>query len=488
MELRKREFLPDISYDLDGDGYVGGRDYVIGRRFDEGLKNYLTPQERQKAIEAVKNGYEDKFVWNVEASGAQRQFRIMQKRGQIVDSDDFQNVAVTYPPHPIGEFKPALKTQTELQNHRKLLEQQDIRGKVSNRGALEDDLRKVHFKDYYIPQEFVEKPKYNATWEKHEEEAIKTRVDAGLLPKMADHNPDKLPDPSLTWVYNPEVNSKTMLIKKRKEDNLKEQSKFEKNVGSWVDGQARIENREACILRLSFKGLDTVTMNRRMLKENRIKEMIEENTIKFGDQVLGVHGAELPKFAGHPTDQFYWTMQKSFNKSPRCQSQNLLQQQYKYWANIDQVKLADATGLEAPIDPFKTVHEPQKSKFNIANKVQLENHWKNSNKVGEPEIVNGWKPNLKWSEKEANLRCDGPDRSLRTMDKVIQHARNRDNADAERELKMEETIIKQAPRSLQMDVAAQLAREKNYEATLKIGANRMAQPMKSARFGNGRNA
>lgn len=51
---------------------------------------------------------------------------------------------------------------------------------------------------------------------------------------------------------------------------------------------------------------------------------------------------------------------------------------------------------------------------------------------------------------------------------------------------MEETIIKQAPRSLQMDVAAQLAREKNFEASLKIGANRMAAPIKSARFGNGR--
>lgn len=77
-------------------------------------------------------------------------------------------------------------------------------------------------------------------------------------------------------------------------------------------------------MRLTFKGLDTVTMNRRMLKERRVKEMVEENTVKFGDQVLGVHGAELPKFSGHPTDQFYWTMQKSFNKSPRCQSQNLL--------------------------------------------------------------------------------------------------------------------------------------------------------------------
>lgn len=41
-EYRKAEALPDISYDLDGDGLVGGRDYVVARRFDEGFKNYLT--------------------------------------------------------------------------------------------------------------------------------------------------------------------------------------------------------------------------------------------------------------------------------------------------------------------------------------------------------------------------------------------------------------------------------------------------------------
>lgn len=31
MEYRKKEMIPDISYDIDGDGFVGGRDYVIAR-------------------------------------------------------------------------------------------------------------------------------------------------------------------------------------------------------------------------------------------------------------------------------------------------------------------------------------------------------------------------------------------------------------------------------------------------------------------------
>jgi hypothetical protein len=33
-----------------------------------------------------------------------------------------------------------------------------------------------------------------------------------------------------------------------------------------------------------------------MLKQKRTLEMIEDMTNKFGNQVLGVHGAELPKF------------------------------------------------------------------------------------------------------------------------------------------------------------------------------------------------
>jgi len=32
---RKNLNRPDISYDLDGDGYVGGRDYLLSKLFDK---------------------------------------------------------------------------------------------------------------------------------------------------------------------------------------------------------------------------------------------------------------------------------------------------------------------------------------------------------------------------------------------------------------------------------------------------------------------
>ena len=46
LDYRRKEAIPDVSYDLDGDGFVGGKDYVVARKFDKGFKNYLTPDER----------------------------------------------------------------------------------------------------------------------------------------------------------------------------------------------------------------------------------------------------------------------------------------------------------------------------------------------------------------------------------------------------------------------------------------------------------
>lgn len=34
-EIRRSVKVPHISYDLDGDGYVGGRDYIIAKQFDK---------------------------------------------------------------------------------------------------------------------------------------------------------------------------------------------------------------------------------------------------------------------------------------------------------------------------------------------------------------------------------------------------------------------------------------------------------------------
>ena len=50
IQQRKREHIPDISFDLDGDGVVGPRDFFIGKHFDEGTTN----NKKQRLLNRVR--------------------------------------------------------------------------------------------------------------------------------------------------------------------------------------------------------------------------------------------------------------------------------------------------------------------------------------------------------------------------------------------------------------------------------------------------
>lgn len=54
-EQRRKERVPHISYDLDGDGYVGGKDYVVAKQFDKDGDGRLDAEERKAAMEALSN-------------------------------------------------------------------------------------------------------------------------------------------------------------------------------------------------------------------------------------------------------------------------------------------------------------------------------------------------------------------------------------------------------------------------------------------------
>ena len=55
QQNRRKEFIPDISFDLDGDGIVGNRDLVIGKLFDKDGDGRLNTGERSNAMEAIRN-------------------------------------------------------------------------------------------------------------------------------------------------------------------------------------------------------------------------------------------------------------------------------------------------------------------------------------------------------------------------------------------------------------------------------------------------
>lgn len=69
VEHRRAENMPHASFDLDGDGHVGDRDYFLAKRFDKDGDGKLNAKEKAEAVAAIKDGYEKNFVWNVEKSG-----------------------------------------------------------------------------------------------------------------------------------------------------------------------------------------------------------------------------------------------------------------------------------------------------------------------------------------------------------------------------------------------------------------------------------
>lgn len=60
--VRKSEKAPHISFDLDGDGFVGNRDYVIAKHFDKDGDGRLNAVERANAEQALREVRNTEFV------------------------------------------------------------------------------------------------------------------------------------------------------------------------------------------------------------------------------------------------------------------------------------------------------------------------------------------------------------------------------------------------------------------------------------------
>jgi hypothetical protein len=119
-EEYKRSNIPDPSYDLDKDGFVLAREYFIAKQFDGDKDGRLNTAEKANAMRALASGYEDNFVWNLEAKGSLGGKRLLQVRGKFVNAEDFTSVADTYPEHPLHSVKPRVKTARELKERRKI--------------------------------------------------------------------------------------------------------------------------------------------------------------------------------------------------------------------------------------------------------------------------------------------------------------------------------------------------------------------------------
>jgi hypothetical protein len=219
--LEERHLLkqPDISYDLDADGIVGVRDYLLAKRFDKDEDGKLSPPEHRAAISALKNGYEEDFYWGVEKSGPNRGHRLVQVRGEKVNAEQFENVVQTYPAHPLTKEIPSNNTVTELLQKRQ----------EQTRKSILENAEKWHAAN---PYKVKLSAKFGEFWRKHplhqsikqikDENWRNARISAGLTEISKDINSinPNMKEPSMSYVQNPEYQTHNEYVRNLKNWNV----------------------------------------------------------------------------------------------------------------------------------------------------------------------------------------------------------------------------------------------------------------------------
>lgn len=336
------ERIPHPSYDLDRDGKVGGADLVISKLFDKDKDGMLNEGERKEAEQALSQGVLEKFVWGVEGSGPTRAYRLVQKRGVIVDQEDFADLKKTYPEMNLP--KPAIGTITELRQTRAQARLHSLQTQRETWDRLHPFIVEREEKEYSQTSHFP----YRSLSEKVDLAIKSHRVKGGLYAESTEVSAKK--PPSLDYVEKPQFPSKTAMDSERRTEML--QDLYAKKNFEHVSGEQRLLEREARLVTIAPEGHKSKTYSD--VKEKIRQETNRSNMEKFSNVVIGIHGQELPKFEEHLPE--YYREKPGFVEKPQIASSIELHQSKKFWAPPDPYKTADKDETMPPPDPFKAVH------------------------------------------------------------------------------------------------------------------------------------
>ena len=412
LERRKKERIPDISYDLDGDGFVGGRDYVLSKRYDVDGDGKLNEIERKNALEGIENGVEKEYIWNLENQGGKRAFRILQKRGKIIDAEDFIPLQDTYPKHPISfkEPKNGIKTLSELKEYRYQKTKDEITEKMKI--FEKNHPFKIVQESYHL--ENKNQPLYHSINEIKDKLHRDARIKAGLSEKETDIKiTDK--DPTLAYVYSPKHKVKGDIRK-----DLLQESKDISNIltsRKHLNDTERLKIREDEIFDKLYHKEDGFTYTK--LKEQRRLKQNEYNLKTFADHPKGVHGHELPKFSANENTKEFWKFQDGYVENPKHKSQFEYLQEIKYWKKPEELLLSEHRD-----------YEPEKIKRNFTMPNKKDKIIPNVNKINFYEGFDPYyvKPieykiksdhNYRWSSLVSKF-SSGKFRTGRLFDAIVQ--------------------------------------------------------------------
>ena len=226
IDKRKKERIPDISYDLDQDGFVGGRDYVIAKRFDVDNDGKLNEQEKNAAYEGIKNHIEENYIWNIDKLGGVRPLRLLQKRGKFIEAEDFLPIRDTYPKHPMSDIIPRCATFTELKNLRKKENIKNINDKVTELEKIKKEKLEKNIENINNCNNIKTIPKYTSMTQIRDEKRRLQREKCGLDPLTSDNRNNTKNPPSLEYIYNPKHKTKKEIDDDYHKENYSESKKL----------------------------------------------------------------------------------------------------------------------------------------------------------------------------------------------------------------------------------------------------------------------
>lgn len=305
QRTRRAEKYPDISYDLDGDGVVGQRDYFVGKSFDHDHDHRLNTSEKAEALNALKNGWLDTYSFGHDQAGCRRPFPVVQKRGKVLTVDNIGTLQDTYPPHWNANNMPNFPTHTDMSIQRHAF--------LSNAANAQKEAWDLE-NPFFVPeppvcQEFtVDEPSITHISQRAEAEHQASRVAAGLLPTNTFVNPHReARRVGLDRIEDPESGTRTDLYERRKANmrmDLEEQRlEGEKYHVPYVVRQTQRENAAHEFRRPD----DCKTLTK--LRTERRQAKIEHDMANFAPPVK-----QFPRYSDQ--DQPWWTLQNGHCTEP----------------------------------------------------------------------------------------------------------------------------------------------------------------------------
>ena len=384
LDFRKKQRIPDISYDLDKDGYVGNKDYVISKIYDVDNDGKLNEIEKKNAYEGIKNGIEKKFLWNLDNQGGKGAYRVMQKRGKIIENENFIALQDTYPKYPFKENENRICSYEKLKEFRKKENIKNFEKNILN-------YEKNH------PREIIIKtPKKNILSVSYDNKNIETKKEkinkqARLRASLSElpYDIKNIKIPSLKYIKNPSHKTYEDVLNDFKEENLK----LEKDLYSkkFINNVERLNMREDEIFsRFYNKGIKGKTYED--IKQNNLKKILEYNLNTFSQRPIGIHRHKLPKFSENEEKNDFWKFNENYCENPKFSSQIEYLENNKFWKKKENLLINEHQKDDVSIelgkfyDPYNRDYFPKKN-----NKVDEKDLIINLNKIN---IFKNFDPNV----------------------------------------------------------------------------------------------